>query len=96
MSEDRYPTLHAIGLGDQLDAIERIAALGQAGKYAGEAVAKKSADHHFNKADSHMVRAGSHYQERDDETGERHLLHAALRLLMADHSAEAGKVTDEE
>lgn len=93
---DPYQTLHAIGLRDQLEAMERIAAKGQQGKYAGKSILEKTADYHFTKADSHQCRAGSHYQERDEETGEPHLDHAALRLLMASHCAQNGKVTDDE
>lgn len=78
-----YPTLHAIGLGTQLKALERICAQSQAGKHAGESIHDPGADHHFTKADSHMVRAGFEYGERDTDSGERHLVHAAARLLMA-------------
>lgn len=80
---DRFPTLHAIGLGSQLDALERICAQSQAGKHAGESILDPGADHHFTKADGHMVRAGFGYGERDQESGESHLIHAAARLLMA-------------
>lgn len=80
---DPYPTLHAIGLGTQLKALERICAQSLAGKHAGESIHDPGADHHFTKADSHMVRAGFGYGERDTDSGERHLVHAAARLLMA-------------
>jgi hypothetical protein len=82
MIHDKYPTLHAIGLGPQLDAIERICAESQSGKHAGVHPLSKGVDHHFGKADSHLVRAGYGYAERD-ESGELHLIHAAARLLMA-------------
>lgn len=90
MIQDKYPTIHAIGLGPQLDAIERICAESAAGKHAGEPVTAKGVDHHFGKADSHMVRAGYGYAERD-ESGELHLIHAAARLLMAAACAEANE-----
>lgn len=77
------PTLLRIGLGDQLEALERICAESLAGKHAGETILDPGADHHFTKADSHMVRAGFEYGERDADSGERHLIHAAARLLMA-------------
>lgn len=79
----KHPTLHAIGLGPQLDALERICAEALAGKHAGESILDPGADHHFTKADGHMVQAGPRYGERDTESGERNLIHAAARLLMA-------------
>lgn len=86
-----YPTLHAIGLGPQLEALERICAQSQAGKHAGESILTPGSDHHFTKADSHMVRAGFGYGERDADSGERHLIHAAARLLMAAACVDAEK-----
>ena len=67
MNDDKYPTLHALGLGPQLDAMERICAQGAAGKYEGESLITRSADHHFSKADSHMVLAGYGYMAKDKE-----------------------------
>lgn len=83
MPENKYPTLHAIGLGPQLDALERICAQSQAGKHAGQSILTPGSDHHYTKADSHMVSAIIELGERDDDSGERHLIHAAARLLMA-------------
>jgi hypothetical protein len=85
---DKYPTLHALGLGPQLDAIERICAASQAGKHAGRPITDRGVDHHFGKADSHMVRAGFGYSATDHESGELHLIHAAARLLMASACVE--------
>ena len=74
-----YPTLHALGLGPQLAELERICAESQRGKYAGESVLAPGAAHHFTKAlRSHLSHPG-----RDDDSGARHLIHAAARLLMA-------------
>jgi hypothetical protein len=83
MTSNKYPTLHSLGLGPQLSAIERICAESAAGKHAGEPVTAPGVDHHFGKADSHMVRAGFGYSATDHESGELHLIHAAARLLMA-------------
>jgi hypothetical protein len=83
MLDDKYPTLHRLGLGPQLDAVERICAASAAGKHKGETIAQHGPDHHFGKADSHMVRSGFGYAGRDAESGELHLIHAAARLLMA-------------
>lgn len=92
-----YPTLHAIGLGDQLEAMERVVLHGQQGKHGGLVPVDRTADYHYAKADGHMVQAGPRYGERDvHDTGERHLVLAAIRLLMADACVEAGKVVDEE
>lgn len=91
MSDDKYPTLHAIGLGPQLDAMERICADSAAGKHAGEPVMSKGIGHHFRKAGSHMARSG-YWQDDRDESGEFHLIHAAARLLMAAACAEASEV----
>lgn len=78
-----YPTLHTIGLGTQLDALERICAQSLAGKHAGESILTPGADYHFSKADSHMIRSEAVLGTRDADSGERHLVHAAARLLMA-------------
>lgn len=95
-SKDRYPTLHAIGLGPQLEAMERVALLGQRGKHRGQLPVEKSADYHFTKADGHMCQSGPEYgAEDEDDTGERHLVLAALRLLMADACVQVGRTTDE-
>ncbi len=83
-----YPVLKDL-LGPQLDAMERIVARGRAGKHAADDLLAHGSEWHFNKADSHQIRAGTHYTERDHETGEPHLLHSAIRLMMADACARS-------
>ncbi|HSC88533.1 MAG TPA: hypothetical protein VLC09_14725 [Polyangiaceae bacterium] len=84
-------------LGAELDALERILTRGERGKYAGRAFTDWDADHHFTKADGHIVRSGALYAARDegpDGTGELHVHNAILRLLMVAgcvrHEEEAG------
>ncbi len=83
-----HPILHEL-LGPQLDAMERVLALGRAGKYSNDTVTEHGPDHHFAKADSHQARFGAHYADRDHESGERHIIHSALRLLMTDACVQA-------
>jgi hypothetical protein len=80
-----YPTLLALGLGPQLEAMENICALGQMGKYAGQPL-NRDVLLQLEASDRHGDFAGENIHSRDAESGERHLLHAALRLLMADAS----------
>lgn len=84
----QYPTLHKIGLGPQLEALERVAARGQVGKYAGRKITEKTADFHFQKGDGHLVQAGRDLNALDEyDTNEPHLILAALRFLFAAHCA---------
>lgn len=78
-----YPILTEL-LGPQLHEMERIVAVGRAGKYVQDTLTDHGADHHFAKADSHLVRSGVHYTAHDEDTGSRHILLASLRLMMAD------------
>jgi hypothetical protein len=75
-----YPTLHAIGLGPQLAELERICAESAAGKHAGASVILAGSGYHWDKAIAHMHRA--YLGARDADSGARHLIHAAARLLM--------------
>lgn len=77
---DPYPTLHAIGLGPQLAELERICADAYRGKHAGENIVEWGATYHHGKALSHLDRGG--HGERDADSGARHLIHVAARLLM--------------
>jgi hypothetical protein len=86
---EKYPTLHALGLGPQLDELERICAESAAGKHAGEPVASRGAKHHCRKAFGHLWLAA--VTVVDTETGALHLIHVAARSLMAAHCVEAGK-----
>lgn len=78
---DPYPTLHAIGLGPQLAEIERICAEAARGKHAGESIIECGTWYHWDKAESHLRDA--YVSPRDPDSGARHLIHAAARLLMA-------------
>lgn len=78
-------TLLTIGLGPELAAVERICLRSLETKYADESIEEKGADHHFSKADGHMVQSGFFLNAPDHESGELHLIHAAARLLMAAH-----------
>ena len=88
----RWPLLEEM-LGPQLDGMESILRQGRAGKHANEPGIRVDGEYQFNKADSHIFRAGPTYSARDTEeggTGEPHILHAAVRLLMANHATEQG------
>ena len=88
MKFDKYPTLHGLGLGPALDEIERVCAIGAVGKYAVKKIDGRWAKHLWH-AECHIdnlepprsLSFGPHHI--DHETGERHLAHAAARLLMA-------------
>lgn len=86
-----YPTLHAIGLGPQLAELERICAESQRGKHAGRSILELGPEGHMHKALSHF--AGNIVTReiitRDNDSGARHLIHAAARLLMAAACADA-------
>lgn len=84
---NNYPILTEL-LGPQLAEMERIVTVGRAGKYIQDTLTDHGADHHFGKADSHLVRSGSHYTGQDEDTGSRHILLASLRLMMADACAQ--------
>lgn len=77
-----YPTLTSL-LGPQLAEMERVCALGQSGKYAGQSIYDRTADHHFGRAQSHALAGTVDLGELDADTGAPHLLLAALRLMMA-------------
>jgi hypothetical protein len=87
MKDDKYPNLHAIGLGAQLDALERIVSQGVV------EVRHLDADFHFHEADTAMCAAGPMYEGRDEASGELKLHHAALQLLFAASCVAEGKVT---
>jgi hypothetical protein len=81
MLHDKYPTLHALGLGEALDEMERLCALGQAGKYKGKAL-NPSQFHHLSRALAHL--RGFRCGERvvDEETQMPVLVNVATRFLM--------------
>lgn len=72
----------------ELDQMEHVLQQGRDGKYRDDDFISRGTDHHFGKADSHMVRMGAYYNEVDDETGVPHGLLAILRLLMCLRCAE--------
>lgn len=76
-----YPILHQIGLGSALDALERLAAKG-AEKYPGNDWRERGTDEHLAHAACHLDYA-ENPEVLDDETGEPHAVHFALRALMA-------------
>lgn len=79
MAGTDYPTLLAIGLGPQLAELERVCALSARGKHAGESIYEPGKRHHEAKALNHLSRGRKH----DLDTGARHYILAAARLLMA-------------
>ena len=79
------PTLLAIGLGAQLAELERICAESQRGKHSGESILTPGHRYHVTKAFAHARAA----YPRDADSGARHLIHAAARLLMAAACADA-------
>jgi hypothetical protein len=83
MTHDKYPTLHALGLGQALDEIERVCAIGAAGKYAGQAIDPRPGLHVDHALDHITVACSTKLQGCDIETNEREIAHAAARLLMA-------------
>lgn len=86
---DKYPTLHEIGLGPALEALERLALKGRE-KYPKDDWLERGSEEHLEHAYDHADAAisGATY---DVETGERDALHAALRCLMAVGCIEAGE-----
>jgi hypothetical protein len=83
MTDDKYPTLHALGLGPALDEVERVCAIGAAGKYAGQQIDPRLGLHMDHALDHITVARSTALQGRDIETNEREIAHAAARLLMA-------------
>ena len=88
-----YPTLTAL-LPEQMAALERVAAKGQAGKHKGDPGTSQGADYHVTKSDGHIVQAGAFLNKIDEETGEPHIILAALRLLFTDLCARHGEPND--
>lgn len=78
---ERWPTLLAIGLGDALDAVERVAAWAQRGKHPGPVWASQTTEHQTGKLLGHIARAMKG-ETRDEETGEPPYAHVAARALM--------------
>lgn len=81
LHQDRYPTLHAIGLGPSLAAVERVAAWAQRGKHPGPKWATQTIMHQVGKLLGHM-RNGMLGESVDEDTGEHPYAHVAARALM--------------
>ena len=77
-------TIRAVGLAHEFATLASLFE-GGAGKHTGKALSDVTAEHHFTRADSHLVRAGYALDVADGESGELHLVHAAARLLAAAH-----------
>lgn len=77
----RWPTLLAIGLGDALDAIERVTAWAQRGKHPGPKWAGQTVAHQAAKLVGHLGR-GLAGEQADEDTGEHPYAHVAARSLM--------------
>lgn len=77
----RWPTLEAIGLGDALDAVERVTAWAQRGKHPGPKWATQTEWHQQAKLLGHLA-AGMKGTAVDEDTGEHPFAHVAARALM--------------
>lgn len=78
---ERWPTLVAIGLGDALDAVERVTAWAQQGKHPGPKWASQTTEHQVAKLLGHLSRAMKG-ETADEDTGEHPYAHVAARALM--------------
>ncbi len=78
---ERYPTLHAIGLTEALDAVERVAAWAQRGKHPGGEWSTQTVSHQLAKMLGHVAR-GMKGEAADEDTGEHPYAHVAARALM--------------
>ena len=82
------PVLSELVGPELLLAMERVAARGQVGKYAGRSITERSPEHHAVKGLGHIAQSGPELKARDEgDTEEMHLVLAALRLLFAAHCA---------
>ena len=78
---ERWPTLEAIGLGEALDAVERVTAWAQRGKHPGPKWAGQTMEHQTAKLLGHLSRAMKG-ETADEDTGEHPFAHVAARALM--------------
>jgi hypothetical protein len=78
----RWPTLEAIGLGDALDAVERVCAWAQRGKHLGTKWSRQTVDHQATKLCGHLCRGLYGKETADEDTGEHPFAHVAARALM--------------
>jgi hypothetical protein len=82
MRDDKYPTLTSLGLGPQLDALERLAIKGRQTHPSDDWRARGIAEH-LSHAEAHAMNAHGNERPFDTVTGEHESLHSALRSLMA-------------
>jgi hypothetical protein len=87
MRLDRWKHLRMV-LGSQLDAMERVLAIGATGKYAGKSIYATTWTEQVDAFNRHLDGYTDVFGA-DTETGEAHIIHAALRLLMAHAVARA-------
>lgn len=78
---ERFPTLLAIGLGDALDAVERVTAWAQTGKHPGQKWATQTVEHQAGKLVRHLG-SGLVGETVDEDTGEHPFAHVVARALM--------------
>ena len=79
--DDPYPTIHAIGLGPALEAVERVCAWAGRGKHPGKKWATQTVSHQSAKMMKHAG-AGLCGETADEDTGEHPFAHVAARSLM--------------
>jgi hypothetical protein len=83
---DKYPTMHALGLGPALDEVEKVFAIGANGKYKGKKIDPRQEEHLVH-ACNHLTRtvslAVSGESAVDPDTGQRDLAHVGARTLLA-------------
>jgi len=78
---DRFPMLLSIGLGDALDAVERVVVWAQKGKHRGKKWETQSVEHQTGKLLRHLG-SGTLGELSDEDTGEHPFAHVAARALM--------------
>lgn len=78
---ERFPMLLAIGLGDALDAVERVVVWAQNGKHQGKKWESQTVEHQQGKLLRHLG-CGLVGDVADEDTGEHPFAHVAARALM--------------
>lgn len=77
----RFPTTVGIGLGEALDAVERVTTWAQQGKHQGAKWSTQTEEHQVGKMLGHLAR-GMKGETVDEDTGEHPYAHVAARALM--------------
>lgn len=78
---ERFPMLLTIGLGDALDAVERVVVWAQNGKHRGKKWESQTPEHQQGKLLRHLG-SGMLGETVDEDTGEHPFAHVAARALM--------------